>query len=76
MSQLTPANDARHHILSGRKIDGLFRVVISGTRSIARRPDGRPVDGKGHPTLSKAYRQAGAINHANVEARRIQPPCR
>lgn len=73
---MNPASDAAHHLLSVARIDRLYRVVIQGTRRIARNAQGTPVDGGGHQLRSKAWGQVGAITSANIKAHRIQPPCR
>jgi hypothetical protein len=71
-----PRSDASRHLLDVARIDGRYRVVIRGTRRLARNGNNHPVDGGGHPTRDQAYRQTRAITRANIQAHRIQPPCR
>lgn len=47
-----------------------YRVIESGTRRIARGPQGKPADGGGHKDASKAARQAVAINTPKEEKRK------
>ena len=72
----TTKNNAGTHNLYVARISGSFRVVVSGTRRIARNAQGTPVDGVGHATWQKAFNQARAITNANIRAKRICPPCR
>jgi len=76
MPRQTTASLAGRHLLAVARIDGLYRVVIRGTRRIARNDQGTPVDGGGHREREPAWSQVHAITHANIQARRIQPPCR
>lgn len=69
-------SDAGTHLLEVRRLAGVWRLVVRGTRRLARNANGTAVDGGGHDEYGQARRQLDAIRYANLRAGRIQPGCR